>query len=107
MLHKFICDDCKIIVEDSNTKSVHKCPNCGKDMYWDIKLRQTGDYNFVSQSLAINPSQIPEHKKNFPNVDVLPDGRIRFNSYKQHDTYLKKTGFVKLPQKIKPKGVKI
>jgi len=107
MIHEFVCDKCKVIVEDTDTHKIHKCPVCGKDMRWDIELRQTGDYEFVSQSLAINPSQVEEHKENFPKVDVLNDGRIKFNSYKQHDNYLKKTGFVKCPQKLKPKGAKI
>lgn len=63
--------------------------------------RRSGDYDHVSASLAINPSQIEEHQKTFPGVDVLPDGQIHFTSFKQHDEYLKKSGFVKQTQKRK------
>ncbi len=65
-----------------------------------------GSYEHISESLAISPSQTGEHHQQFPGVDVLPDGRIRFTSYKQHDEYLKKTGFRKIPQKLKRLGRK-
>ena len=87
-----------------------KCPKCGREMERDFspgRGRQTSisyGSGFISQALAINPDQIGEHHKLFPDVEVLPDGCINFKNYKQHDNYLKKTGFQKLPQKIKPKG---
>lgn len=65
-----------------------------------------GSYEHISESLAVSPSQIKEHHEQFPDVDVLPDGRIRFTSYKQHDKYLKKTGFRKISQKLKRLGRK-
>ena len=65
-----------------------------------------GDYEHISESLAISPSQIGEHRKQFPDVDILPDGRIRFTSFRQHDKYLEKTGFRKVPQKLKRLGRK-
>jgi len=65
-----------------------------------------GDYEYISDSLAISPDQIKEHREQFPDIDVLPDGRIRFTSFRQHDKYLKKTGFRKVPQKIKKLGKK-
>lgn len=55
----------------------------------------------VSDSLAMNPDQIPEHNRLFPDVKVLSDGRPVFENYQQHDKYLKATGFHKLPQKIR------
>jgi predicted nucleic acid-binding Zn ribbon protein len=90
-----------------------KCPKCGKEMERDFSSRdgrQTSrsyGSGFVSDALAINPDQTEEHHKLFPGVDVLPDGRIKFNNYKQHDNYLKGTGFRKVPQRIKAKGVRI
>lgn len=77
-------------------------------MRWDIKINQgsTGDYEHISESLAIAPSQRKEHAKQFPGVDTLPDGRIKFTSIKQQDDYLKKTGFRKIPQKLKRLGRK-
>lgn len=107
-IHSFVCGVCKIIVEDINTKIVHVCPRCGKDMRWDVRITSIkGDYSLVSSSLAVNPSQIKEHRELFPDVNVLPDGRLHFTSFKSHDNYLKKTGFEKRPQKIKTKGIRI
>lgn len=90
-----------------------KCPECGKEMAEDWRprsKRQTSrsyGRGFVSDALAISPDQIEEHYKLFPGVDVLPDGRIKFDNYKQHDNYLTETGFRKIPQRIKAKGVRI
>ncbi|KKL56115.1 hypothetical protein LCGC14_2248650 [marine sediment metagenome] len=64
----------------------------------------TGNYEHISDSLAINPSQIAEHHAMFPDVDVLSDGRIRFTSVRQQSKYIDKCGFQKLPQKIKRLG---
>lgn len=87
-----------------------KCPECGKGMercFGSGGGRQTSTSygsGIVSQALAISPDQLEEHKKHFPDVRVQEDGCIVFESYKQHDDYLKKTGFQKLPQKIKGLG---
>ncbi len=108
-IHKFVCNSCGISIEDNTSKGVHKCPDCGKDMWWDCRnvgIRE-GDYNHTSSSLAMNPCQIKAHRKIFPGVDVLPDGRPHFTSVKQQSDYCKKTGFEKMPQKIRKKGVTI
>jgi len=108
MIHKFACDDCEIIIEDTDTHKIHVCKNCGRDMRWCMRLGGTnGDYNHVSDSLAINPSQIAEHRAHFPNVDILPDGRPHFTSVKQQSDYVDKCGFHKHIQKIKPKGKRL
>lgn len=59
------------------------------------------DYSnpIVSQSLAMNPDQIDDHKRLFPDVEVTPDGCPVFTNYAQHDAYLTKTGFRKNPGK--------
>lgn len=84
------------------------CQECWGDLYYVHTDRgsgiRAGDYHHVSESLAINPSQTKVHRKLFPGVDVLPDGRIGFNSVRQQSDYLKKTGFDKHPQKIKKHG---
>lgn len=104
-VHTFICDDCKVSVEDTNTRIIHKCPRCHGDMRWDLHFNsgRTGNYEHVSMALAIAPKQIIEHKKLFPDVDVLSDGRIRFTSFKQHDEYINKCGFYKHSRKRKKK----
>lgn len=108
--HKFICDACKTIVKDINTKVIHKCPNCkNQDMRWDLSGIgiPNGDYEHISESLAIHPDQIPEHRKLFPNIDVIPGGRPRFTSTKQQERYAERCGFYKKRQKTKPKGKRI
>jgi putative FmdB family regulatory protein len=53
----------------------------------------------VSQSLAMHPEQIDEHKRLFPDIPVTPDGCPVFSNFADHEAYLKKTGFVKIPGK--------
>lgn len=103
VLHSFVCDNCNIEVTDTNTDIIHKCPKCNKDMRWDININSgsRGQYYHVSESLAINPSQIREHNQMFPDIEVLSDGRLEFRSVKQQDDYIEKCGFVKHPQKIR------
>ena len=108
-----ICEDVLCAMEDIpvvGSGDCPKCPKCGKGMERDFSLRRgrqtSTSYGsgVISDSLAISPDQIEEHHKLFPGVDVLPDGRIKFDNYKQHDNYLKQTGFRKLPQKLKGLG---
>jgi len=110
MIHSFVCDSCGFVVKDTNTKCMHRCPNCkNQDMRWDLSGIgiSNGDYEHISDSLAINPDQISEHKRLFPNIDVLPDGRPRFTSSKQQERYAERCGFYKKKQKTKPKGKRI
>lgn len=107
--HDFVCDNCGKVVHDSNTKIVHKCPICSKNMRWDCRVAVHGNYQrpIHSNALAINPGQVEEHKKIFPNIRL--DGQYRpiFNNFVDHEDYLKKSNMIKLPQKIKTKGVRI
>ena len=104
-MHNFICDDCNETVQDTDTKCVHKCPVCGKDMRWNLNIAIHGNYKHPvhSDSLAINPNQKAEHEKIFPNIRL--DGQFRpiFDNFVDHENYLKKIGCVKRPQKIKAK----
>lgn len=61
----------------------------------------------ISDSLAMNPDQIAEHRRMFPDIKVHPDGRPEFTGFKQHDEYLEKTGFHKIKQKKRRKLKKI
>ena len=105
VLHTFICDNCNLTIQDPDTKKIHHCARCDKGMRWDLRGVgiAPGDYEHVSDSLAISPDQTQEHKQMFPDVDVLEDGRLRFTSVRQHETYLNKTGFYKKTQKIRRK----
>lgn len=57
-----------------------------------------------SHSLAIHPDQIPEHRREHPEIDVRRDGVILFRDTQQHDKYLKKIGWEKRPQKRNRRG---
>jgi len=111
-----ICDDVLCAMEDIpvvGSDDCPKCPKCGEGMeryFGSGGTRQTSTaYGtpFVSQAMAIHPDQIAEHNKLFPGVEVRDDGCITFDDYKQHDDYLKRSGFHKEPQKIRAKGVRI
>lgn len=108
-IHHFSCPECGTKIDDDTSKGIHKCPECGSDMSWDcgnVGINE-GDYSHTSSSLAINPCQIPTHRKLFPGIGVLPDGRIHFDAVKKQSDYLKKTGFDKKSQKTGRKSVRI
>ena len=85
---------------------------CGKDMIRDFgtDLVNAGgkDYRKAihSDSLAISPDQRVEHERLFPDIKLDKQCRPVFDNFTRHEAYLKKTGFVKEPQKIKRSGAK-
>ncbi len=89
------------------------CATCGctmsRDYQADVFHASGRDYHKAihSDSLAINPDQVAEHKKRFPDVKIDSDCRPVFENFKQHDDYLEKTGFVKHTQKVRKRGRKI
>jgi len=105
-IHSFVCDSCMIVVQDENTKCVHVCPECGKDMRWDLNIGIHGNYKrpIHSDALAINPSQRAEHERHFPNIRLDNQCRPIFEKFTDHEAYLKKTGFMKEIQKLKPRS---
>ncbi len=113
--YDFKCEYCGVQIEVVRPMSEGDQPwkcTCGKQMkrlFTAPKIGGCTEYYkpLVSDSLAVNPEQIPEHKRHFPDVEITPAGQPVFTNYKQHNNYLKKTGFVKHPQKIKNKGKKI
>ena len=109
VVHKFICKECNICVEDTTTKGVHKCPECGEDMGCQFRGSIGGHYArpIHSDSMAINPCQAKEHREQFPNIELDSEFRPVFDNYTDHESYLKKTGFVKHTQKIRNKGKRI
>ena len=105
IVHYFICDKCGIGVTDADTKGIHKCPNCGQDMRWDVGhgIRCNYKHPVHSDALAINPDQRAEHEQRFPNVQLDKQCRPVFDNLGEHQKYLDATGFVKNRQKIKVK----
>lgn len=116
-LYYYICDGCKIEFSDirniANRNDVKKCSKCGANIVRNSGIESPSirgrDYNrpIHSDSLAISPSQIAEHKKLFPNIEIDNEGRPIFDNYRRHDDYLEKCGFDKKEQRIKPKGRRI
>lgn len=96
--------------EDGNLVSDIVC-ECGGSVVAGIRRRCNvcgpGDYRHISDSLAISPDQIPEHRQHFPDVEVLPDGRPKFTSVKQQERYLDATGFFKEIKKRGPRTKRI
>ena len=107
-IHNFVCDACSISIQDTNTTGVHYCPQCSKAMRWDLHVGIHGNYKtpIHSDSLAINPNQIAEHKKMFPNIELDGDCRPIFDNFQRHEEYLNKSGFVKMPKKTKKLVIK-
>ena len=107
----YSCSKCHVAKENfcpiAERKKSLPC-KCGSIMERDFGLegpgKSNGDYELISDSLAINPCQTKAHKKLFPGVDVLSDGRLKFNSFRSHDKYLDETGFYKNRQKRTHKG---
>ena len=87
----------------------YKCPKCGAYMPRDYQAEMVavGNKEYAkplhSDSLGIMPHQRAEHQQLFPDVKLDNEDRPVFENYKQHDTYLKKTGFRKIRQRIRRK----
>lgn len=105
-IHDFVCDECNVTIQDTNTRDVHKCSECGKSMRWDVRVAIRGNYKHPihSDSLAIHPSQRAEHEQMFPNIEIDKLNRPVFDNFTDHEAYLKKCNLVKHPQRIKSKG---
>jgi len=105
--HRFICDRDGTVVTDTTCMGDHPCPKCSEEMRWDIRnggfaIGGGGDYHHTSDTLAIHPSDIPEHRKLFPGVDVTPEGQPMFTSARQQEKYAEKSaGCYKKAQKTK------
>lgn len=110
MVHSFVCNKHlrDIVVEDTNCKGVHKCPECGKDMYWDLggNVSGRGDYEHISDSLAIHPDDTNEHHKLFPSVGLTKEGQPIFTSVRQQERYAERCGFHKKRQRLRNLGRK-
>lgn len=107
VVHDFVCDDCNISVQDTDTRESHVCSGCGKNMRWDlIGIGIQGNYRFPvhSDALAINPNQRAEHEQMFPNIRIDKQNRPIFENGVDHQNYLDKCNLVKNRQKIKPKS---
>ena len=105
-LYTYHCGTCgkqREVIHSMNETELPAC--CGKLMYrsYQVDLPNIGNRDYrkpiISDSLAINPEQIPKHRKMFPDIQVTPEGQPVFDNFSQHEKYLKDTGFVKTPQR--------
>lgn len=84
-----LCDNCHVEMERNfNKRGIH----CGNKSYGKP---------LISESLGIHPEQAAEHRKNHPNVEVMPEGQLRFNNYQDHKNYLNKIAWDKKESKRK------
>ncbi|KKN77824.1 hypothetical protein LCGC14_0355610 [marine sediment metagenome] len=114
----YLCPECgerkEVIRSICDHPSDMVCGECDSIMDHDFKAenvlvgagRRSYSKPIVSDSLAILPEQIPEHRKMFPNIEVTKEGQPVFDNFSDHEAYLKKCNFEKVPQK-KRKKVKI
>jgi putative FmdB family regulatory protein len=113
----YACPECahtdEIVKSMAERFKEEKCPKCGtvmeRDYVAEKPTHHSGGYSrpIVSDSLAMHPDQIAEHRRMFPDVKVTPEGQPVFENFQQHDSYLKKIGAVKNPAKMKKKGVRV
>ena len=105
-IYSYACDGCS--KKDMVVKSVaqydrqESCPDCGRTMRRDIaadapNVSSRGSLYaspIHSDSLAIVPSQIAEHRRLFPYIEIDSMCRPIFDNYPDHKKYLEATGFV-------------
>ena len=116
MRYDFSCPKCGIVKEVvrmmSETGEPVMC-NCGIQMIRKYGFRvgagrkQRYARPIVSDSLAMHPDQIPEHRRMFPNIEVTPEGQPVFDNFADHESYLNKCNIQKLPQRKRFNGKKI
>ena len=113
-LYTFKCPSCGntslMLLNMSQAGRPQKCCVCGLGMNRDYQadLVNVGNKEYAkplhSDSLAISVTQVEEHQRKFPDIKIDSQCRPVFENYQQHNNYLEATGFVKPPQKKKPKG---
>ena len=60
-----------------------------------------------SESMAVAPNQVAEHRKLFPDVKITDSGIPVFDNFTDHEKYMKKCNIEKVPQKTKKRGKRI
>ena len=111
-LYEFKCGECGHVTGVTAPMKAapigENCESCGSMNTSRIFEFREGNRDYatpiVSQSLAMHPEQIGEHRRLFPEIKVTDDGCPVFSNYADHDAYLKKTGFQKNPGKRLPRS---
>lgn len=115
-IYSYICDVCGKVQEvvrsmEAESTIPPECCNRPTRRSYKDDLPRVGNRDYAkpihSDSLAIMPNQRKEHERLFPNIKLDDENRPVFTNFKDHDDYLKKTGFVKQRQKVKRKATRI
>lgn len=106
MIYPFSCPRCGNVddlvrsVADRNEPAL--CTQCGEEMMRILfmgirasKGKKQYARPIVSDSLAVSPDQIAEHRRMFPNIQVTKEGQPVFDNFSDHEAYLKKCNVVK------------
>lgn len=109
------CDDEIEVVRPMNLSDVSVVCPCGAKMNRDFPAERVlvgaGKRSYhkpiISDSLAMNLNQIPEHRRLFPDVQVTSEGQPVFDNFESHEKYLKTCNIVKEPQRKKKRGKRI
>ena len=103
------CGECGSLYRNDTDGIVYLCPECNAML--EIVTCSTVNDNkpeimgtpykvpIHSDSLAIMPDQVEEHKKLFPNIPLDDENRPVFTNTKDHHEYLNKFVVVKQVQK--------
>ena len=114
--YEYICPECgneeEVIKSMVKASSHSKCSACGGFMKRNFRAegvlvfagRRSYHKPIVSDSMAVAPNQVEEHRRLFPDVKILNDGRPVFDNFSDHEKYLKKCNIEKVPQKKRKRG---
>ena len=117
--YEYKCPECgqelEIVESMSEVNSVKFCYICDTILKRNFRAegvlvgagRRSYHKPIISDSMAVAPNQVEEHRRLFPDVKILNDGRPVFDNFSAHDAYLKKCNIVKQPQKTRKRGKRI
>jgi putative FmdB family regulatory protein len=108
--YMYRCPECQwadeVIKPMSACNSVETCRQCHavmeRDFSAEVATSNSDTHNarpIHSDSLAIHPDQIGEHRQRYPSVDLDAACRPVFTSVKQREKYLESRGVVKVPHR--------
>lgn len=109
------CGECGSLYRNDTDGIAYLCPECGiilecvtRSIVNDNKPEIMGTpYKtpIHSDALAMQPDQVAEHKKLFPNIPIDDQNRPVFTNSKDHQVYMDKCGIKKQTQRTgKSKG---
>ena len=117
--YEYICPECgceeEIIKPMAEVDVMENCSICGLILNRNFRAenvlvgagRRSYHRPIVSDSMAVAPNQVEEHRRLFPDVKMLNDGRPVFDNFTEHEKYLKKCNIEKVPQKKRKRGKRI